>query len=437
LALSEAPAYSPVLRLTDRGVVLGKGTVIAALIDQPGGTALALDGQEERILTLLSVARQELVDPDRILRGLQTVSRALQKGDSSLAAIALCQLGQPPLADERLAKTLTWAECRLAKGRPAQTLLKMQGLTKQTISFAKEYDPNQPRVPGGNGKVSGEFASKEASDASMTPEQKKAELDKLDDAHDKALLAAHTYWDPNEPNSGPEPALPPGYRQVTDQAELAKLGINQKDLSPSGSSMHAELFVKDGQNGPQYIVAFRGTRPNGAQDWANDGEQAAGFKSEAYDKAEKLSQALSARTNGNLSFTGWSLGGGLASAAAVTTGLSATTFNSAGLDTAHISSPALSTAQVDAYYVPGEPLSTIQDNRAVAFLTAISAAPILTPAIIAQEALGHSVLPQAFGTRIALPVATPAGSKDYVINRHDIGWILSGIEARQKQLSGQ
>jgi len=159
LALSEAPAYSPVLRLTDRGVVLGKGTVIAALIDQPGGTALALNGQEERILTLLSVARQELVDPDRILRGLQTVSRALQKGDSSLAAIALCQFGQPPLADERLAKTLTWAECRLAKGRPAQALLKMQGLLKETITFGKQYDPCQPRTPAGNGKESGQWCS--------------------------------------------------------------------------------------------------------------------------------------------------------------------------------------------------------------------------------------------------------------------------------------
>jgi len=432
LGLPEAPAYSPALRLTDRGVVLGKGTVIAALIDHPGGTALAIDGQEERILTLLSVARQELVDPDRILRGLQTVSRALQKGDTSLAAIALCQLGQPPLTDERLAKTLTWADNRLAKGRPALTLLKMQGLLRETITFGKIYTQH---VPAGNGRQSGQFAPKDSSVAGMTPEQKKAELDKLNDAHDKALLAAHTY--------GEGTPLPPGYRQVTDPDELAKLGITQGDLSPSESGMMAEVFVKDGPNGPKYVVAFRGTQS--LNDWNNNLQQGLGYQSAEYEDAAKLAEKLKG-ANVDLSFTGHSLGGGLASAAAVATGYSATTFNAAGLDATQSGPKTASTPHVEAYYVDGEPLSAIQDNRVAtvpAALAVLGFVPYVGEAavgavggtLLGRELGGNKVMPQAYGARNQLPAAKPAGTGDYIINRHSMSWVLSGIEARQKQLS--
>lgn len=212
----------------------------------------------------------------------------------------------------------------------------------------------------------GQFAPKGEGDDAMSPEQKKAKLDKLSDAHDKALLALHTY-----DNGTP---LPPGCRQIdpnTDEgrAELATLGITKDDLSPPGSSMHAELFVKDGQ----YVLAFRGTRPSEVGDLENDAEQGAGFDAEAYDKAIDLAKNLNRTTDGDLSFTGHSLGGGLASAAAVVTGLPATTFNAAGLDTASIKDQSSTPPQVDACYVRGEPLSAIQDNRLAVIPGAVAA----------------------------------------------------------------
>lgn len=133
----------------------------------------------------------------------------------------------------------------------------------------------------------------------------------------------------------------------------------------------------------------------------------------------------------------------LASAAAVITGYSATTFNAAGLDTAQIKDPAPTPPQVNAYYVHGEPLSATQDNRAVTMPTAlaiIDAVPYVGEAaaadVIVQEASGHRVMPQAYGTRSKLPAANPEGSGDYIYNRHFMSWVLSGIEARQKQLGG-
>jgi len=59
LGLRPAPAWAERLTLCDKGVVLGKGTVIVGLTDLPyGGTGLDLEGKEERVVTLLSVARQ-------------------------------------------------------------------------------------------------------------------------------------------------------------------------------------------------------------------------------------------------------------------------------------------------------------------------------------------------------------------------------------------
>jgi hypothetical protein len=107
--LPEAPAYCDTLRLCDRGVVLGKGTVIAALEDRLGGRAgLAIAGQEERILALLSFARKKLAPPD-ILQGLESVSRILNDKALSQACTRLIFVGQPALCDEDFAEFLDLA----------------------------------------------------------------------------------------------------------------------------------------------------------------------------------------------------------------------------------------------------------------------------------------------------------------------------------------
>jgi len=446
LKLPETPDYCPSLRLTDKGVVLGKGTVIAPLQDHPeGGTGLAVAGRETRILTLLSLAKNDLADETKVMGSLGAASRALTKGDAALAAIALCQMGQPRLEDECLAKRLASASAKLRSGTDPQALLKAHGLpvrrNGRQPDWLRKYDVNQLRHPKGTHE-GGRFAPKDASDpASMTPEQKQAEQAKLSDAHDKAMLAAHTYWDPDNPDAGPEPALPSGYRKASGE-ELEKLGITSNDLSPDdGSSLHAELFVKDGPNDPQYVLAFRGTRPDADQDWLNNGEQGMGFHAEAYDRAKELAKTLAARTDGNLSFTGHSLGGGLASAAAVTTGLPATTFNASGIDMKLIDDKSSTPPKVDAYYVDGEPLSSIQDHRELSIAT-LRAVPfigsILGITADVQTLLGHEVLPPAYGERRKLPNSSPSGSSGgSLLDPHSINWVLSGIEARQKQLGGK
>jgi Protein of unknown function (DUF2974) len=81
------------------------------------------------------------------------------------------------------------------------------------------------------------------------------------------------------------------------------------------------------------VVAFRGTEPTSFEDWAEDVEQAIGG-SEQYDTAVKLAMKMAKeaqKSKSELSFTGHSLGGGLATLCALATGKKAIVFDAAGL----------------------------------------------------------------------------------------------------------
>lgn len=81
------------------------------------------------------------------------------------------------------------------------------------------------------------------------------------------------------------------------------------------------------------VLAFRGTEPLSVEDWVGNIKQAFG-KAQQYKKAVNLAKSLQKKANDNnrqLFLTGHSLGGGLATAAALATGCEAIVFDSAGV----------------------------------------------------------------------------------------------------------
>jgi len=114
----------------------------------------------------------------------------------------------------------------------------------------------------------------------------------------------------------------------------------------------------------EYVLAFRGTDDLG--DWKDNLLQASGHASHQYDAAIALAAAVQkALPKANLSLTGHSLGGGLASAAALSTNTSATVFNPAALhpDTAQALGLNFHDAQslVNVTTVDGDLLTSIQE----------------------------------------------------------------------------
>lgn len=169
-------------------------------------------------------------------------------------------------------------------------------------------------------------------------------------------LAAATY-DPNAP-------LPDGYRRAT-QADLEALGLHDgtTDITQMpGTDFRSEVFVRsDPLTGRDtYTVGFRGTQTG--NDWVQNVRQGAGMESPYYRRAAQIAQRADAAAPGRVSYTGHSLGGGLASTAAAVNGAPARTFNSAGLSQNTMDRFGSATGGVDAYYLHEDPLNALQDN---------------------------------------------------------------------------
>jgi len=140
------------MTVTEQGLVLGAGTLLAKM----GENGLYLDGEEERILTLLAIAYRGDV-PGAALGMFRRVSKHWQGGDKCLAAIQLAQSGLPEI-DEGAAYRLSLAAKLIDAGMMPRQLAREPGLNPVQFDVSK-YDENQPRVPAGNGRTSGQWTS--------------------------------------------------------------------------------------------------------------------------------------------------------------------------------------------------------------------------------------------------------------------------------------
>ena len=127
-------------------------------------------------------------------------------------------------------------------------------------------------------------------------------------------------------------------------------------------------------------MVYEGSTPSISHlgDWANNVEQGTGIIAEGwqYERAKRealLARDEARRLNYRLTFTGHSLGGGLATAAALHTNRPAVTFNAAGVNswTTNLSN---ASRLITNYRVKGEVLSTLQDSPLYGWLLPNSSA---------------------------------------------------------------
>jgi hypothetical protein len=234
---------------------------------------------------------------------------------------------------------------------------------------------------------------------------------------DLALLSADVYRDVANP--------PAGYRVAVD-SDLAKLGLKPADLTSIQSPFRARVYVRGSGGDAEYVVAFRGS--SSSNDWASNIRQGAGLPTDHYRRALYVGSKLALASDANVTITGHSLGGGLASAVAIASGREAVTFNSAGLRDAttrsarsiHESVGVSISDNASAYYVRGDILSAIQDGGDRLFGGLFGG--------IAEAKLADA--PEAYGKRIALDPVRPEGLRWYQDNpvaRHSIDWVLTSL----------
>jgi hypothetical protein len=190
-----------------------------------------------------------------------------------------------------------------------------------------------------------------------------------------ALVAKDVYFTSLAGDGIPQ-LLPDGVQRLTTSEQLSPIGLTPTTLDPEdGSDFHAAAYYDANQE--RYLVADKGTSIG--VDWLANAGQALGLGVTQYADAAALASQVAASPDArDVTFVGHSLGGGLASLESLKTQDLAITFNSAGLNPLTLGGTSDSNASnlIQAYYVGGEILSTVQD---------------------------YSVLASAEGTRIELP----------------------------------
>jgi hypothetical protein len=195
----------------------------------------------------------------------------------------------------------------------------------------------------------------------------RADMDEVENMR----CAKQVYID-NDPNAPADlkTGAPVGFTKATP-AELAGMGLDQDTLTPLGSEFKAAVYMKDpavwGEDmDPPTIVAFRGSTPAG-EDWTNNFHQDAGMDAPYYRRAVDIGAKL-AKSGVDARLVGHSLGGGLASAAQGGSGLPASTYNAAGLNSLTVPTytddmtKAADASAITAIRVNGEVLTKTQES---------------------------------------------------------------------------
>ncbi len=140
--------------------------------------------------------------------------------------------------------------------------------------------------------------------------------------------------------------------------------VEDVEYENEGTGFKSKLYERTKDDGTvEYTYATAGTDGLSKKDWKNNKDQLKG-ESEQYDQSIANAKDISDKLgDSELTFTGHSLGGGLASANALATGKNALTFNAAGLSKETIEKHKLKETvgqSINAFVVKGEALSVAQ-----------------------------------------------------------------------------
>lgn len=146
------------MRFTDKGLVLGAGTVLAPA--EASGRDLAIGPLAPRLTALLSAAHLRKPTP-LALAHLRKAADCRRGGQDALAAMHLVlsqvdRLRQP----EADAHRLFLADGLLENGAEPDVII--GALESGEVAFdqlRKKYNPEEPRVPAGNGIISGQWTT--------------------------------------------------------------------------------------------------------------------------------------------------------------------------------------------------------------------------------------------------------------------------------------
>jgi hypothetical protein len=146
-AQAHAKPFYPYPFICDDGLLLGAATPLAAMgKDSDGRPCLALKGQGERILALLSLAYGKAIST-RAIDYVERASMQWSKGEKAIAHFELAFARLPRFEARDDAFPLFCAEELFKQGISPRWLMRYRGIDARQLDLLKRYNPHQPRVP--------------------------------------------------------------------------------------------------------------------------------------------------------------------------------------------------------------------------------------------------------------------------------------------------
>jgi hypothetical protein len=143
------------LGFTSDGLVMGAGTVLVPVTADR--SLQSLEGQETRLLALLSAAYGHQIKPSA-LKSIELAGKHWEQGEDCLALIHLALAGFAQAEDRReAARRLFMADGLIKSGIPPEAILQALNPAGADSDLLVRYLDTQPRVPAGSGAISGRW----------------------------------------------------------------------------------------------------------------------------------------------------------------------------------------------------------------------------------------------------------------------------------------
>ncbi|QHA86657.1 DUF2974 domain-containing protein [Serratia sp. JUb9] len=253
-------------------------------------------------------------------------------------------------------------------------------------------------------------------------------------AVEKAKLAQNVYGVDGRPINAQEtmPNVPEGWRDISNNSKaLDKIGLSPEMLydKVDEPDFLSRVYSPDSAvfgNDMTTTVVFRGTRMEKLTDWNNNARQGIGVNSAYYENAVAVGNYLK-NTRHQVDIAGHSLGGGLASAAAVASGKPAWTFNAAGLNAGTVEKYGGTVtgdgSKIAAYRVHGEVLTKLQEFHLLDDLKSVN----YDIPLLMMKRQFSALLPSASGAAKWLP-----GGEGSAIDKHGMQQVIDSLEEQKE-----
>ena len=238
-----ASNVSPSLHIGDDGLYLGSTRLMRRATSR-GRCSLSIEEDADRCLALLSVAYRFSVAQD-LIRHVRAADGFWGHGEPAVANLRLLFIGLPRLVDPTALARVQAADFCLETGLTTSVLLKELGIERH-VAAVEKYDAQQPRVPAGNGRPSGQWVKDALSFLERATPQIVAALTRFASRFSTPTAVLGALFIPTPNSGGVTSGTLPGAPDIRFDKDCPAGRLSLSTTAADGSAVKVEAQLQGG-----------------------------------------------------------------------------------------------------------------------------------------------------------------------------------------------